>query len=340
MKIFLILLAAVLLPNPATACDGHGSETVPYLAAAEARKHPGPAESPDKAGPLRIAYLQNDIHHLALWVSLAQGYLTEGKDVEIAGVFRAGPEIMSAFAAGALDMAYVGLAPTVTAVANQTAGVVVVSQANAVGSALVVGADSTIGAVGDLKGRTVAIPGHATVQDFLVKRTLHDHRIDLKSVQMIVLKPPEMITALRSGQIDAFIAWEPYPSQAAALKVGRNLIVSREIWPDHPCCVVVASNRLMAAHPEKVRTFVTAHRRATDFIRRNPQEAEAVAVQYTGLDHETVRQAMANVDFNDRLNVASAATYVAFLSDLGYIRIADPDAFIEALIQPVTLTDD
>ena len=74
--------------------------------------------------PVRIAYLQSDIHQLPCWVALEKGlYEKEGVKVEVAGIFKAGPELMSAFAAGALDMGYVGGAPATTAVANKTARV-------------------------------------------------------------------------------------------------------------------------------------------------------------------------------------------------------------------------
>ena len=94
---------------------------------------------------IRMAVLQNDIHHLPLWVALDKGFFKEqGINVEIAGIFRSGPEIMSAFSAGSLDMAYVGEAPTVTAVANGTAKVVILAQVNTEGSAIVVGKNSSI----------------------------------------------------------------------------------------------------------------------------------------------------------------------------------------------------
>ena len=89
--------------------------------------------------PVRIAYLQSDIHQLPCWVALEKGlFEKEGVKVEVAGIFKAGPELMSAFAAGALDMGYVGVAPATTAVANKTAKVVVLAQVNTEGSALVV----------------------------------------------------------------------------------------------------------------------------------------------------------------------------------------------------------
>jgi len=57
--------------------------------------------------------------------------------VEVAGIFKAGPELMSAFAAGALDMGYVGVHCDHRR-ANKTVKVVVLAQVNTEGSAIVV----------------------------------------------------------------------------------------------------------------------------------------------------------------------------------------------------------
>jgi len=286
-------------------------------------------------GTVRMAVLQSDIHHLAFWVALEKGYFNaNGVTVEIAGIFRAGPEIMSAFSAGELDMAYVGEAPATTAVANKAAKVVVVAQVNTEGSALVVAKDSVaIRSLTDLKGKTVAVPGHSTVQDFLLRKALKNAFIALKTVNIIVLKPPEMIHALRTGQIDAFIAWEPHPSKAASMRVGRNLATSNHMWPGHPCCVLVTDEEFLSEQHEKVRAVVAAHVQATDYIHQNLEEAIAIGVQSTGMDEATVRRAIQNVNFTVKLNVEGEKEYVRFLSELGYIQLKHPDGFVDQFLQ-------
>lgn len=287
-----------------------------------------------KEKPVRMAYLQNDIHHLACWVALEKGiYKQVGVDVEIAGVFKAGPEIMSAFAAGSLDMAYVGEAPATTAVANKAAKVVVVAQVNTEGSAIVVAKkESGITSVSDLAGRTVAVPGHSTVQDFLLRKALKKNQVPLEKVNIIVLKPPEMIGALRTDQIDGFIAWEPYPSKAATMGVGRNLATSHDIWPDHPCCVLVTSIDFLQKHPEQVKRVVGAHLRATSFIVHNREEALLIGTKYTGMDKETVDMAMNNVNYTWEISLLGEKEYVSFLKELGYIKLDDTDAFVDGFI--------
>ena len=286
--------------------------------------------------PIRMAYLQSDIHHLALWVALEKGFFkVNGADVEVKGVFKAGPEIMTAFAAGELDMAYVGEAPSTTAVANKAARVVVVSQVNTEGSALVVAKkNSDINNLTDLQGKTVAVPGHSTVQDFLLRRALRDNGMAPEQVNIIVLKPPEMIGALRTGQIDAFIAWEPYPSKADTMSVGRNLATSKEMWPGHPCCVLVSDQGFVDGHPEMVAAVVRSHVQATDYIHRNPDEAVKIGIKYTGMDEATVREAVQNVTYTYELSIQGEKEYVQFLSELGYIRLDNPDGFVDQFINP------
>jgi len=248
--------------------------------------------------PIRMSYLQNDLHHLPLWVALEKGFFREQDlRIEVAGIFRAGPETMSAFAAGALDMGYVGEAPATTAIANKAARVKAVAQVNTEGSAIVVATKSTIEDVQDLKSKTVAVPGYATVQDFLLRKALMRHDIPVAAVNIMVLKPPEMIGALRTDQIDAFIAWEPYPSQAVTGGVGRLLATSRDIWRNHPCCVLIADEDFLKKNRTKAARVVRAHVRAIEFIDRNPEEALQIAVKYTGMDRKTISQAMKNVSY-------------------------------------------
>lgn len=295
----------------------------------------------DQQKPLRMAYLQNDIHHLAFWVAMEKEFFKQqGVAVEVAGVFRAGPEIMTAFAAGELDVAYVGEAPATTAVANKAARVVVLAQVNTEGSALVVSAKATgIDQLADLKGKTVAVPGHSTVQDFLLKKALKQHGLDLKQIKVIVIKPPEMINALQAGQIDAFIAWEPYPSQAVTMGNGRHLLTSHQMWANHPCCVLAADANLLNTSPQKAQAVVRAHVQATDFINQHPDEAVQIGVKYTGMDEAVVRQAMKTVKYTFQLNIDGEKEYVRFLSELRYIRVNDPDRFVSDFINPKLLKE-
>jgi ABC-type nitrate/sulfonate/bicarbonate transport system substrate-binding protein len=88
---------------------------------------------------VRLGYLQSDLHQLPLFVALEKGFFfMEGMDVIIEGVFKAGPEEMTTFASGALDVGYLGAAPAVVAVGNIVADVKIIAQVNLEGSAIVI----------------------------------------------------------------------------------------------------------------------------------------------------------------------------------------------------------
>jgi NitT/TauT family transport system substrate-binding protein len=296
--------------------------------------------SPAASRTVRIGYLRNDLHHLAAWVAIEKGFFKEeGIDVQVAGIFNAGPEEMTAFASKSLDIGYLGVAPSATGLANKSASVKAVALANAEGSSIVVGKDAPIREVKDLLGKTVAIPGFSSVQDFLLRKALEGAGVDPKKVNIIVIKPPEMIVALGSKQIDAFIAWEPHPSKAVTMGVGKVLISSNMIWKDHPCCVVAVDNAFRQANPETVRGFVRAHVKATDFIRKNPDEALRIGIKYTGMDEATVREAVKHISYHNLAKESDIKEYVNYLVKFGYVKPVDLDGFVREYLDMKIVKD-
>jgi NitT/TauT family transport system substrate-binding protein len=174
----------------------------------------------------------------------------------------------------------------------------------------------------------------ANVQDFLLHRALDAAGVNAAAVKIIVIKPPEMLAALETRQIDAFIAWEPYAAKAVTAGVGRVLASSSQIWPGHPCCVVAFEGSVAAQRPELVQRFLRAHVRATDFIRANPDEAVRIGVKYTGMDEATVRAALAGITYSYELERPALREYAAYLARLGYIKETDPDALLRGYVDP------
>jgi NitT/TauT family transport system substrate-binding protein len=270
---------------------------------------------------IRVGYLQNDLHHLPLFVTLEKGFFEEaGLKIEVSGIFKAGPEEMSAFAAGELDLGYVGQAPATAAYLNRVADIKFISQSNLEGSSIVVKTDSKIKSVSDLTGRIIAIPGHATMQDFLLRKALMKSGVSFDDIKIIVLKPPEMIQALKQKNIDAFIAWQPYPSQAEADGTCRVLISSADIWENHPCCVVVADEQFLINNPDKLLKIKEVHKRACVFIKNNYKAAVKIGIKYTGMDAETVEKAVSMIKYDSIIDPDKAVQFVDFLNELRYIR--------------------
>lgn len=89
-----------------------------------------------------------------------------------------------------------------------------------------------------------------------------------------------VITVKTSGDINSVA--EPFGAQAEAQKVGKILKLSKDIWPDHICCVLNLQERLIAAQPEAVQDLVSGLTRTAAFIKENPAEAAKGSVKFLG----------------------------------------------------------
>ena len=251
--------------------------------------------------------------------------------MEVSGIFKAGPEMMSGFSAGSIDAGYVGLAPVVVAVANKTAQLKILAQVNKNGSALVIQNDAPFTNIAELREKVIAIPGHATIQDFLLRKALLDSGITGTDTTVITIKPPEMIGVLQSSQIDAFIAWEPYPSLAITRGAGTVLTYSKDIWPDHPCCVLVVDSQFLQNNPSQTEALLKAHLNSLTFIKNNPEETLRIGIKYTAMDKKTVEIALKNIEFDYHITTIQSLEYIQFLNKLGYTNIKQPQSFLESL---------
>ncbi len=188
-----------------------------------------------------------------------------------------------------------------------------------------------IQSIEDLEGKTIAIPGKATVQDFLLQRFLKENDLH---VNVVIVKPPEMIVYLETGEIDGFIAWEPYPARAVV--EGHTLLVtSQDIWLHHPCCVVAARSQYLEENPDVVLAVLAAHIKATTFIQEHPAEAVQIGEEFTGMSRDVVEKAMETIEFVYEPNYQGIKEYLQQLLEMEYVSsedVGDVDTFLGGFI--------
>ena len=216
---------------------------------------------------VKIGYLPSD-HDAALFVADAQGlYKKEGIDVELVQ-FNNGGDLMTAMASGDVDVGYVGIAPVLSSV-EKGVPVKVISSAQTEGSGIVVTDESGITSGADLAGKSIATPGEASIQHVLLSYYLKQNGLTLDDINESAMKVPSMNDALKTKQIDGIITFQPYVSVASAEDGCTVLADSEAILPNHPCCVVVASDDFIKNHENETKSIIDIHEEATNFINQN-----------------------------------------------------------------------
>lgn len=272
-----------------------------------------------------IGYLPSD-HDAALFVADAQGKFAENGINTKLVQFNNGGDLMTAMASGDVDVGYVGITPVLSSIAKGVP-VKVISAAQTEGSGIVVAKDSGISSVQDLAGKKIATPGEASIQHMLLTYYLEQNGMSTKDLKLSSMKVPSMNDALKTGKIDGMITFEPYVSIAE--KNGAKLLTdSADIIPNHPCCVVVASDKFIQDNPNETEKILEIHENATDFINANSDEAAELLPSDIVSDVEVEKKAISGFPFISGLDDSFKDNVMDFMDlevDLGILKKPIPE---------------
>ena len=267
-----------------------------------------------------IGYLPSD-HDAALFVADSQGKFQENGIKTKLVQFNNGGDLMTAMASGDVDIGYVGITPVLSSIAKGVP-VKVISAAQTEGSGIVVAKDSGINSVSDLAGKKIATPGEASIQHMLLTYYLQQNGMSISDLKVSSMKVPSMNDALKTDKIDGAITFEPYVSIAE--KNGAKVLAgSQDILPDHPCCVVAASDKFINDHPNETVKILEIHKNATDFINNNTDEAAGLLPKDIVSDVEVEKMSMSSFPFISGLNDTYKQDVMDFMNlevDLGILK--------------------
>ena len=267
-----------------------------------------------------IGYLPSD-HDAALFVAQAQGeYAAHGIETELVQ-FNNGGDLMTGRASGEVDIGYGGITPVLSAV-EKGVPIKVVAGAQIEGSGIAVSPESDIDSPEDLAGKSIATPGEASIQYMLLQYYLEDNNMSTDDMNISAMKVAPMNDALNANKIDGMLTYEPYVTMA--VENGNEMFInSSEILPEHPCCVVAASERFIDENPDKLDTIISIHENATEFILENPDEAAELLPEDIVADVEIEKKAISGIKFVYGLNETYKQSIMDFMQievDLGILE--------------------
>jgi sulfonate transport system substrate-binding protein len=122
---------------------------------------------------------------------------------------QAGPDVIQGFRARSIDLATnAGIPPIQARAINLDARIVAVQTRKDPLYVLATAPGSTVGGVGDLRGRKIGF-SQGQAQGLVVLRTLKEQGLTPKDVKLVTLSSTQFLVALQSGQIDVAPLGEP-----------------------------------------------------------------------------------------------------------------------------------
>ncbi len=102
----------------------------------------------------------------------------------------------------------------------------------------------------------------------------------------VYMNPSSMQRPLAKGELDGFFCAEPWGLLAEAAGTGRIMIRSRDLTPDHVCCILAVRDDFARSNPELLASYVNLLHAAADYVYARPQESAAIQSRYTGVDRD------------------------------------------------------
>lgn len=264
---------------------------------------------------VRIGYLPSD-HNAALFVAnTTKAYEDKGMKVKLIQFTNAG-DIINGLSSGDLDIGFVGITPASTAI-SKGVPIKIVSGVQLEGSGIVASEESNIKSISDLKGKKIATPGEASIQNMLLKYALKENNIKESELEIIGLNVLSIPNALSSKKIDGYISYEPFVSMAEYKGIGKEVVSTGEIIPGHPCCVIVAREDFIKNNPKDLENILLIHENATKFVLENPEKAAEMMPEEMLSDIKLEKIAMKKVKYVYGLNDSYKDKVIAF-TDIEY----------------------
>ena len=233
------------------------------------------------ADELRLGYFANVTHGAAV-IGVQEGFFEdELGDTELTTqVFNAGPDVVEAIFAGALDASFIGPSPSINAYGQSDGDAIrIISGAASGGAQLVVreGIDSPE----DLEGTTLATPQLGNTQDVALRTWLTEEGLE-NSIEgggdVTVAPTPNADTLglFQSGELDG--AWLPEPwASRLVIEAGAHVLVDEaELWPDGEFTTtnLIVRTEFLEQYPGTVEALLRGEVAAVQFVNDDLEAAK------------------------------------------------------------------
>lgn len=231
---------------------------------------------------LTLAQNRSPISGVSIVAKQKKFFEKHGLDVTVAN-FTTGKQCLDTVIGGGADIATTAEAPT-TAAAMAGQKIAFLARTQISDLKTLTAASAGIKSARDLKGKRVAYTA-GTGGEVYTMSLLHKAGLGKDDVQLVNLRPQDMVNAMASGSIDAYNTWEPHINNGKKALGGKATeIDTRGVYAE--TFNIVVMHDLLARRRPVVLAFMRALVEAEEWMKANREEAITVVAEFVGMPRE------------------------------------------------------
>ena len=197
------------------------------------------------------------------------------------------PTMAESIKAGRIEAAFM-IAPLAMKLREEGVPVKILYLGHRDGSEVMVGKNTDIKSLRDLRGKTFAIPSRYSNQNLVIQKLMEEQGVSADEIKFVEMPPPDMPGALAAKAIDAYFVGEPFGAKAELDGSGRVLYYAKDIWPHFISCVLVVHENLIKEHPTQIAELVRGIAQSGEWAETHREDAAKVVSPYFRQDEKLV----------------------------------------------------
>lgn len=306
------------------------------------------AEAPKQAPVPLDVVIGNNFGHLPMFVGVDKGFFKQhGVDVRLK-VVNTGTDMVNAMQKREVQIGDMSVTTFLKARhAGEPFRVIGIIMSDATRDnadeplAIVARKGSGIQRVEDLKGKRVGLAKAQTSDEYLkmvlARRNMKYEDINIENI----MAPPALAPALREGKVDAVVSWEPFNTQVLET-VPESYVVVRGGGHLSYIMVATAHDPTIKASPEVLRNFVAGLAAASQYTRKNREEAVEIFAKWVpNVNVAIAKKAIQHISYDPRISQPVMKAFEAAEDDVlrntvkGAPRLNIPDQFAPSFVAQV-----
>lgn len=192
--------------------------------------------------------------------------------------------MVQAFAAGDIDLGYIGLPPAMIGIARgvplrcigggHIEGTIMIAR---VGYVAAEDSGNIAEVLSKFRGKAIGSPARGSIHDVIIRYLLNRYQID--TVEVKNFPWADLIPlAIEEGEIQGAVG-TPQLAVVAQTFYGQRIILPPDcLWPFNPSYGIVVRENLLG-ETELLKVFLQTHEHACNILRKKPQEAAELLAQ-------------------------------------------------------------